>query len=148
MLVYAALLGCLDPILSVAAVVSYKSPFITSFDAQQKVQQTKQQFAMHDSDHFVYIRVSVRVDCTMFTSMHVFMHTTHIHTETHIFMHVHVLPYLSSPRFWRLGAKSLQILTKWSVEPIKPHFAKNGAFINSTLLTHQGFSIATDSWLG
>ena len=50
LMLFGALMGCIDPILTIAATVSAKSPFIMSFDEREKADEAKLRFCDSDSD--------------------------------------------------------------------------------------------------
>src|SRR5690606_11475669 len=50
MILFGAMFRCLDPILTIAAMLSYKSPFVTPFGAEGQADAAKRLFAVADSD--------------------------------------------------------------------------------------------------
>ncbi|KAG0346255.1 hypothetical protein BG004_002057 [Podila humilis] len=50
MILFGSIFKCLDPILTIAAMLSYKSPFVTPFGAEAEADAAKQQFKLADSD--------------------------------------------------------------------------------------------------
>ena len=58
MLIYAAVFGCLDPILTIAATLSTRSPFLAPFDRRQEADRAKRQFSKDrdKSDHLLSVR--------------------------------------------------------------------------------------------
>eukprot|EP00960_Hanusia_phi_P030879 748909-Hanusia_phi.AAC.5 len=59
MLMFGAVFGCVDPILTVAATMTSKSPFLIPFDKREEAMKRKQSFAhpRDKSDHLLFIRV-------------------------------------------------------------------------------------------
>ena len=53
MLVYGAMFCCLDPVLTIAAALSYRSPFVAPFDKRDQADEAKRSFAVQGerSDH-------------------------------------------------------------------------------------------------
>ena len=51
MLVFAAILGCLDPVLTVAAAISSRSPFVSPLERREAADAAKRGFAREQSDH-------------------------------------------------------------------------------------------------
>jgi HrpA-like RNA helicase len=45
LLLYGAMLGCIDPVLTIAAALSYRSPFIAPFDKRREADESKRQFS-------------------------------------------------------------------------------------------------------
>ncbi|CAA7045626.1 unnamed protein product [Microthlaspi erraticum] len=56
MLVLGAILGCLDPILTVAAGLSVRDPFLTPLDKKDLAEAAKSQFSRDHSDHLALVR--------------------------------------------------------------------------------------------
>merc|ERR1711871_36050 len=52
LILYAVLMGCLEPILTIAAMVTAKNPFVTSFDDREAIDIAKLNFLRADSDLF------------------------------------------------------------------------------------------------
>ncbi|KAG0197455.1 hypothetical protein BGX28_009063 [Mortierella sp. GBA30] len=50
MILFGSIFKCLDPILTVAAMLSFKSPFVTPFGAEDEADAAKQRFKVADSD--------------------------------------------------------------------------------------------------
>ena len=48
-------MGCIDPVLTIAAMVSAKSPFVSSFDDRDAVDIAKLNFLRADSDLFTML---------------------------------------------------------------------------------------------
>lgn len=67
LLLYGAMFNCLDSVLTIAASLSQKSPFTTSFkDSKDEVDKKKKEFSIANSDHFTILRaynVSVNIFC-------------------------------------------------------------------------------------
>eukprot|EP00996_Jenningsia_fusiforme_P007033 NODE_912_length_1831_cov_25.893939_g804_i0.p1 GENE.NODE_912_length_1831_cov_25.893939_g804_i0~~NODE_912_length_1831_cov_25.893939_g804_i0.p1 ORF type:complete len:583 (+),score=145.20 NODE_912_length_1831_cov_25.893939_g804_i0:161-1750(+) len=58
MIIFSVLLGCVDPILSVAATMSFKSPFTSGMDDRDACQRIRRYFSRHTlSDHLCYFFV-------------------------------------------------------------------------------------------
>ncbi|CAM9784136.1 unnamed protein product [Discosporangium mesarthrocarpum] len=55
LLIIGAILNCLDPILTIAAALSYKAPFQRPFAAQKQADKARQRFAQHKSDHLAIV---------------------------------------------------------------------------------------------
>jgi HrpA-like RNA helicase len=51
LIIYGALFGCVDPTLTIAALMSSKSPFISSFDNRESADEARKHFATEGSDH-------------------------------------------------------------------------------------------------
>lgn len=61
MILMAALFSCIDPVLSVAACLSFKDPFFVPLGREDEVHEVKDMFAAGEkSDHFVYIEAMRR----------------------------------------------------------------------------------------
>lgn len=56
LLLYGAMFSCLDSVLTIAASLSQKSPFIMNFDRKDEVNQKKKEFMVANSDHFTILR--------------------------------------------------------------------------------------------
>ena len=58
MLIYAAVLGCLDPVLTIAATMSSRSPFLLPFDKRDQANRAKRSFSKprDKSDHILAVR--------------------------------------------------------------------------------------------
>jgi Helicase associated domain (HA2), ratchet-like len=57
MLILGATMGCLDPVLTIAAALSARSPFVTRLHEQQQTDRAKLMFAANSrSDHIAYLR--------------------------------------------------------------------------------------------
>lgn len=55
MILMAAIFGCVDPIMSIAACLSFKDPFSAPLELQHLLMQAKMKLADgHKSDHYVY----------------------------------------------------------------------------------------------
>lgn len=55
LIIYGALFGCVDPTLTIAALMSSKSPFISSFDMREVADEARQNFATEGSDHLTVL---------------------------------------------------------------------------------------------
>ena len=51
MMIYGALFGCVDPALTIAATMSSKNPFASSFELRQAVNEARGHLSLHNSDH-------------------------------------------------------------------------------------------------
>eukprot|EP01043_Picozoa_sp_COSAG02_P052520 COSAG02_NODE_5671_length_4141_cov_10.012123_2_plen_881_part_01 len=51
MLIYGAMFQCLDPVLTIAAALSYRTPFVAPFDKRMLADEAKMSFKTADSDH-------------------------------------------------------------------------------------------------
>ena len=47
---------CLDSALTIAACLSYRSPFVSSFDKRDEAKKKKMEFAARNSDHITVLR--------------------------------------------------------------------------------------------
>ncbi|EOD16021.1 hypothetical protein EMIHUDRAFT_421878 [Emiliania huxleyi CCMP1516] len=57
MVLYGALLGCIDPVLTIAAALSTRrSPFLTPFEQRQAADAARKPFTGEHSDHLAYLR--------------------------------------------------------------------------------------------
>eukprot|EP01134_Creolimax_fragrantissima_P007272 CFRG7272T1 len=56
LLVYGAIFGCADPILTVGAVLSSRSPFLSPLDKRDEANAAKNAFSLAKSDHLTYLR--------------------------------------------------------------------------------------------
>ncbi len=67
MLLFGAVFQCLDPILTIAASMSFRSPFLAPIDKRDEAEMAKQRFLKLDSDHLTIMhvrpRASVVVPC-------------------------------------------------------------------------------------
>ena len=50
MLIYGAMFQCLDPCLTIAAILSSRSPFMSPFDKREQADEAKKSFAVQSSD--------------------------------------------------------------------------------------------------
>ena len=50
MIIFASVFGCLDPILTISAAESFKSPFLSPFERREESAAAKKSFACHNSD--------------------------------------------------------------------------------------------------
>ena len=50
LILYGILMQCIDPVLTIAATVSAKSPFLSPFECRDAADEAKQRFAADDSD--------------------------------------------------------------------------------------------------
>jgi ATP-dependent RNA helicase DHX57 len=59
MLIYAAMFGCIEPALTIAATMSARSPFVCPFEQREAANQARESFAKDRdvSDHILYVRV-------------------------------------------------------------------------------------------
>jgi len=57
MLVYGAILGCLEPVLTIAAVLGSRSPFVSPLDQRDEADAAKKAFAKEQSDLLAAVRV-------------------------------------------------------------------------------------------
>ena len=55
MLVFAAILGCLSPVLTVAATISSRSPFVSPLERRDAADAAKRGFAREQSDHLAVL---------------------------------------------------------------------------------------------
>eukprot|EP01135_Chromosphaera_perkinsii_P004816 Nk52_evm47s296 gene=Nk52_evmTU47s296 len=55
-MIFGAVLGCLDPVLTIAACLNYKAPFVSPMDKRDEAQKVKLAFASGKSDHIAYYR--------------------------------------------------------------------------------------------
>ncbi|XP_015776859.1 PREDICTED: putative ATP-dependent RNA helicase DHX57 [Acropora digitifera] len=50
-----AIFGCLDPVLTIGAILSYRSPFSAPFDKREQADKKKQEMAVANSDHLTLL---------------------------------------------------------------------------------------------
>ncbi|KAJ3272875.1 hypothetical protein HDV01_005198 [Terramyces sp. JEL0728] len=55
MLIYGTIFNCVDPILTIAASLSGKSPFTSPIDKREEAAQAQKKFAIHKSDHLMVV---------------------------------------------------------------------------------------------
>jgi len=55
-IIYASLFNCLDPCLTIAATMAFKSPFVAPMDKRDEANAAKQEFAQGKSDALTIIR--------------------------------------------------------------------------------------------
>jgi HrpA-like RNA helicase len=55
MMIYGALFGCTDPLLTLAASMSARSPFVSPFDQREQADQARKKFAEGSSDHLTIL---------------------------------------------------------------------------------------------
>lgn len=48
--------SCVDPILTIAACLSYRSPFVTPFGRMEEADEKKKQYTADQSDHLAMLR--------------------------------------------------------------------------------------------
>lgn len=56
LLLYGAMFNCLDSVLTIAASLSQKSPFVMPFEKKEEVKLKKKEFNISNSDHFTILR--------------------------------------------------------------------------------------------
>jgi len=56
MLLFASIFGCLDPILTISASMSCRSPFVSPFDKRDEADAAKRKFAVQMSDHLTLLK--------------------------------------------------------------------------------------------
>ena len=56
LLLFGAIFRCLDASLTIAAALSYRSPFSSPFGKRDEAQEKKMQFAVRNSDHLTSLR--------------------------------------------------------------------------------------------
>lgn len=56
MVIYGALLRCLDPILTIAACLSYRSPFVSPFENREEADEAKRRFIVPFTSLSKYVR--------------------------------------------------------------------------------------------
>lgn len=56
LILFGAILGCVDAALTIAACLSYKSPFVTPFGKKEEANAKKREFSMGYSDHLTTLR--------------------------------------------------------------------------------------------
>ena len=56
MMLYAAVFGCLDPVLTIAASVGFRSPFVFPVDKREEADAAKRRLASPGSDHLTLVR--------------------------------------------------------------------------------------------
>eukprot|EP00529_Nitzschia_sp_RCC80_P019585 CAMPEP_0113502964 /NCGR_PEP_ID=MMETSP0014_2-20120614/33872_1 /TAXON_ID=2857 /ORGANISM="Nitzschia sp." /LENGTH=430 /DNA_ID=CAMNT_0000397861 /DNA_START=1 /DNA_END=1290 /DNA_ORIENTATION=+ /assembly_acc=CAM_ASM_000159 len=55
-LIYASLFGCVDPLLTLAATMSSRSPFLSPFDQRDQADEARKKFAVEGSDHLTILQ--------------------------------------------------------------------------------------------
>lgn len=55
MMIYGALFGCVDPLLTLAAAMSSRSPFLSPFDQRDQADEARKTFAVSGSDHLTIL---------------------------------------------------------------------------------------------
>ena len=55
LLLYGCIFGCADSILTIAAIMSFKSPFVAPFDKRKEAQERKNEFSFEKSDHLTFL---------------------------------------------------------------------------------------------
>ena len=55
MMIYGALFGCVDPVLTLAAAMSSRSPFMSPFDQRDQADEARKTFAVAGSDHLTIL---------------------------------------------------------------------------------------------
>jgi len=55
MMIYGALFGCVDPLLTLAASMSARSPFISPFDQREQADEARKKFSTDGSDHLTIL---------------------------------------------------------------------------------------------
>jgi hypothetical protein len=55
-MLFGAIFRCLDSALTIAACLSYRSPFVSSFDKREEAKKKKMEFAARHSDHLTVLR--------------------------------------------------------------------------------------------
>lgn len=55
MMIYGALFGCVDPLLTLAAAMSSRSPFMSPFDMRDQADEARKTFAVAGSDHLTIL---------------------------------------------------------------------------------------------
>ena len=56
MLLYATIFQCLDPVLTIAAGLGYRSPFVAPFEKRDEADKLRRKFAVHKSDHLTLLK--------------------------------------------------------------------------------------------
>ncbi|XP_038072636.1 putative ATP-dependent RNA helicase DHX57 [Patiria miniata] len=56
LMLFGAIFRCLDPVLTIAASLSFKSPFVAPFDKRDQADKKKLEFAIGNSDHLTLLR--------------------------------------------------------------------------------------------
>ncbi|XP_019623182.1 PREDICTED: putative ATP-dependent RNA helicase DHX57 isoform X1 [Branchiostoma belcheri] len=55
LMLFGAIFRCLDPVLTIAASLSFRSPFVAPFDKRDEADKKKQEFAIGNSDHLTLL---------------------------------------------------------------------------------------------
>ena len=55
MMIYGALFGCVDPMLTLASAMSARSPFVSPFDQRDQADEARKMFAIEGSDHLTIL---------------------------------------------------------------------------------------------
>jgi HrpA-like RNA helicase len=56
MMIFGCIFRCLDPVLTIAASMSFRSPFMSPLDKREEADKIKQTFAREKSDHITMLR--------------------------------------------------------------------------------------------
>eukprot|EP00057_Strongylocentrotus_purpuratus_P028270 XP_011682744.1 PREDICTED: putative ATP-dependent RNA helicase DHX57 [Strongylocentrotus purpuratus] len=56
LMLFGAIFQCLDPVLTIAASLSFRSPFMAPFDKRDQADKKRQEFAVGNSDHLTLLR--------------------------------------------------------------------------------------------
>ena len=56
LMLFGAIFRCLDSALTIAAALSYRSPFVAPFGKREEAQKKKVQFSIRNSDHLAMLR--------------------------------------------------------------------------------------------
>nr|XP_054758550.1 putative ATP-dependent RNA helicase DHX57 [Lytechinus pictus] len=56
LMLFGAIFQCLDPVLTIAASLSFRSPFMAPFDKRDQADKKRQEFAIGNSDHLTLLR--------------------------------------------------------------------------------------------
>jgi len=54
-MLFGAIFGCLDSVLTIAACLSYKSPFVAPFQKKEQADLRKREFSTGNSDHLTIL---------------------------------------------------------------------------------------------
>lgn len=63
LMLFGAIFQCVDSVLTIAACLSYKSPFVSPFSKRNEADAKKKQFAICNSDHLTVL-MAYKVKCS------------------------------------------------------------------------------------
>lgn len=72
LMLYGAIFSCVDEALTIAACLSYKSPFVTPFRQKEAANEKKKKFSVGFSDHITVLQV-YKVSYCLFANVNIFL---------------------------------------------------------------------------